>query len=112
MAEEKKNELEAEDEGEEVTVYTLTDEDGKEYEFEIIDDVEMDGNIYFAMVPTEETESDADVWNYVILKQKFDEEGNEFLETLEDDDEFEKVAAYFDDQLSEEIDYDEEDNKD
>ena len=107
MAEDKREELEAEDEDEAI-VYSLKDEEGNEYEFEVIDEVEMDGNTYYAMVEVTETESDSDVWNYAILKQKYDEKGDEYLETIDDDDEFEKVAAYFDDQFSEEIDYDEE----
>ena len=107
MADEKNDQRDELEEDEDYAdVYTLTDEDGKEYQFEVIDEVEMDGTLYYAMVPVEETEYEAEVWNYVVLKQVKDENGEEYLETLEDDDEFEKVAAYFDEQFSSDIDYD------
>lgn len=107
MADEKNDQRDELEEDEDYAdVYTLTDEEGKEYQFEVIDEVEMDGTLYFAMVPVEETESEAEVWNYVVLKQVKDENGEDYLETLEDDDEFEKVAAYFDEQFSSDIDYD------
>ena len=35
-----------------------------------------------------------------------DEEGEDVLVTIKDDEEFDRVADYFDDELSKEIDYD------
>ena len=107
MADEKKDQRdEREDDEEYADVYTLTDEEGNSYEFEVIDEAELDGTLYYAMVPVEETESDTDEWNYIVLKQVKDENGEDYLETIEDDDEFEKAAAYFDEQFSSDIDYD------
>lgn len=85
----------------EAEIFTLTDEDGKESEFELIGTTEVDGATYMAMTPVEE-ESD----EYVILKVVTDENGEEVLETIDDDDEFEKVADIFDDMLLGEEDYD------
>ena len=48
---------------EEVDVYTLVDEDGNEGEFQIIGEYEMNGVVYYALIPMAE-ESD----EYVILK--------------------------------------------
>lgn len=105
MAEEKNvnEELGEEFEEEEVEVYTLVDdESGEEKQFECIGKAEMDGNTYYALIPFEE-ESD----EYVILKLVSVENGEENLETIEDDDEFNKIADYFDNTLFDEIDYDE-----
>ena len=80
--------------------YTLTDEDGNESKFELIGSVEMDSNIYYALVPETNDEE------YVILKLTKDENGEEILITIEDDDEFDRVADFFEDELFDEVDYD------
>ena len=86
--------------------FTLTDEDGNEINFEMLGQCELNGNQYFAMIPVEdEEESDKDILEYVILKVA--KEGDEeFLVTVDDDDELDDVADYFDDLFSREIDYD------
>ena len=83
----------------------LTDENGEEVEFEIIGQHEMNGNTYFAMIPVEDDNSDSDILEYVILKLAV-EDGEEVLVTVDDDDECDDVADYFDDLFSKEIDYD------
>ena len=86
---------------------TLTDEDGKEIDFEIIGEAEIDGAIYYAMSPVgEDTESEDGVVEYVLLKKSVDEEGEDVLVTVDDEDEFDKVANFFDDFLDDEADYD------
>ncbi len=96
--EENKNELEVE-------VYTLQDEEGNDHEFELIGTCEKNGTKYFAMIPFGEEEKDQEFCEYVILKAVV-ENGEENLITIEDDDEFDDVADYFDDLFAEEIDYD------
>lgn len=92
------------DETEETEKIMLTDEDGVESEFELIGSAEINGNQYFACVPTEG--GDPEYLEYVILKLVIDEDGEEMLVTIDDDDEFEDVADYFDDALADEIDLD------
>ena len=86
----------------------LTDENGIEVEFEIIADYEKNGNRYFAMFPPEsDDDEDSDLIEYVILKLvKNEETGEEFFESIDDDDEFDDIADYFDDLFSAEVDYD------
>ena len=84
--------------------YTLTDEDGNETDFELLASAEIDGVIYYALVPVEE--SDNEYAEYVVLRREKDENGEDVLVTIEDDDEFDRVADYFDDLLQSEIDYD------
>ena len=85
----------------ETNILTLTDEDGVEKDFEVIGNMNIDDNEYFALVPCDE-EGD----EFVILKLAKDEDGNEMLVTIDDDDEFDKVADAFEDELVEECDHD------
>ena len=85
----------------EADIITLTDEEGKEIDFEVIGDMEIDGNVYLALVPRDE---DGDA--FVILKVTQDENGEDMLVTIDDDDEFDKVADAFEDELMCECDHD------
>ncbi|MBR6633205.1 MAG: DUF1292 domain-containing protein [Clostridia bacterium] len=85
----------------EADVLTLTDEEGVEKDFAVIGDMELDGSNYLALVPVDE-EGD----EFVILKLAVDEDGNEMLVTIDDDEEFDKVADAFEDELMEECDHD------
>ena len=80
---------------------TLTDEEGVEREFDIIGTLELDGNQYFALVAVDGNEDE-----YIILKS-VEENGEEVLITIDDDDEFDKVADAFDNEMMEEYDLDE-----
>ncbi len=84
--------------------YTLTDEDGNELEFEMIGQCEMNGVNYYAMIPADASD-DGEFYEYTILKS-VEEDGEEVLVSIDDDEEFDNVADYFDDLFSEEIDYD------
>lgn len=86
--------------------YTLTDEDGNETEFEVIGSAEINGTEYFAMVPSDASASDDGMIEYVLLKKEKDENGEEMFVTIDDDDEFDSVADYFDDMFDSEEDYD------
>ena len=87
-------------------IFTLTDEEGNESDFELIASQEIDGITYVALVPYTESNKDAEVQDYVVLRLEADEKGEDLLVTIDDDDEFEKVAEIFEDMLFDEIDYD------
>ncbi len=91
------------EEMEEIEYYTLTDEDGNESQFELIGEAEIDGVTYYALTELDE-EGNQVSDEYVVLR--LESEGDEdVLVSIDDDDEFEKVADYFDDEFSD-IDYD------
>ena len=99
MAEEKNNIPEAKvpfdsEETFESEIYTLTDEDGNDAEFELLAELEDNGITYLAMAPLDET---AEEGEYVILKVEVDENNEETVVSIEDDDEFERIADMFDD---------------
>lgn len=82
-------------------IFTLTDEEGNESEFELMGELTIDDNIYLALIPLEGEEDE-----YVILKVIVDENGDELLVTIDDDDEFDRVADAFEDTFMGEIDLD------
>ncbi len=89
----------------ESAIFTLTDEDGNELEFEVIGQYEADGVHYVAMIPVDGEDEAGEEIEYVILKLEKDGDEEVFV-TIDDDDEFDDVADYFDDLFSQEIDYD------
>ena len=78
-------------------IFTLTDEDGNESQFELLGELTDNGIRYMAMTPIDE-ETD----EYVILKVEADENGEEIVVTIDDDDEFDRIADAFDDMFMEE----------
>lgn len=94
----------AENEYFDAEIYTLTDEDGNEGEYEQIGVAEVDGKVYHALIPLNENGEEAGD-EYIILRTETDENGDEYLATIEDDEEFDRIADLFDDEFSE-IDYD------
>ena len=78
-------------------LYTLVDEEGNEKLFELIDVLEEDGQVYFALIPHIENPAellDGEV-ELVVLCAKNDEDGNEILEPIESDEEYERIAELF-----------------
>ncbi len=77
----------------------LTDEEGEEHEFEVLDIIEVDGSEYAILFPVEEGENEdeeEEVDEAIILKIGTDENGEEVLTEIEDDEEWEKVADAYD----------------
>lgn len=85
-------------------IYTLTDEEGNETQFELLGSHELDGVVYLALIPIGEGNKEDE--EYVILRMDQDENGEDMLVTIDDDDEFDRIADIFDDELFGEIDYD------
>lgn len=82
-------------------IYSLTDEEGKEQQFEMIDVMEVDDQRYYAMVPYYENEKEIDEENdeFVILKEVHDDESENdedvLLISVDDEDEYEKIGKMF-----------------
>ena len=82
-------------------IVTLTDEEtGEEADFELYARATIDDKDYFALVPCDENSDE-----YVILRATVDGEDMLF-ETIDDDDEFDRVADAFEDTFMGEIDLD------
>lgn len=70
---------------EEDEVIVLTDDEGQEHEFNLIETVTVNDKEYAILQPLDEEEA-------IILRFGIDDEGNEVLYDIEDDEEWEKVA--------------------
>ena len=67
---------------------TIVDEDGKEYELEVLSTVEYNGESYVAVVPASD-EEDADV--EVSILKSIEEDGEPILSVIEDENELKAV---------------------
>ncbi|ARU63553.1 hypothetical protein CBW65_22985 [Tumebacillus avium] len=76
---------------------TLTDEDGTEHEFDVLEMLEVDQKMYAILQPVDAQDEEA-----VILRVEKDDEGNDVLAYIEDDAEWDKVAEEYDTILFEE----------
>ena len=91
-------------------VIVLTDEEGTEYEFQIIDVIEVDTNRYAVLFPLDEDAEDDEA---LIMRLESDpDNGEELLVDIEDDAEWEKVVAEWERILEEEGDEEDEDEED
>jgi len=79
---------------------TITDEEGKEYELEVLATLEYDGANYIAVIPAVDDESEEEL--EVSILKKVMEDGEEILATVDDDDEMEAVYNVMMDMLYEE----------
>lgn len=85
---------------------TIVDEDGTEFELEILTTLEYNGATYLAVIPAVDAEEEADL-EVSILKSVEEEDGESVLCAIEDEQELQAVYDLIIDQLYEEEDEDE-----
>lgn len=78
---------------------TLTDEDGTEYELEVLSEVEYNGANYLALIPAD---SEEDEELEVCVLKSVTEDGEEILVTVDDDDELQAVYDLLMDEMGDE----------
>ena len=97
---------------------SVTDEDGNEFELELVDTLEHNGVTYYAMFPAvdadEETgepkDVDADDEEYgLVIMKAIEEKGEELLSSLDSDEELEEIYQLFMDRFFAEEDEETED---
>ena len=82
---------------------TIVDDDGKEYELEVLSTLEYNGNTYMAVIPAAESQDEIEL-EVSILKSVEEEEGDPILCAVEDEIELETVYNLIMDQIYEEED--------
>ena len=89
-------------------IVTLSDDDGKEYQFEVLDGIETDEARYLALLPiyNDPKEMLDDSGELVIVKVG-EEDGEEYFYDIEDDDEYETIADAFINRLQDFFEIDE-----
>jgi len=80
---------------------TITDEDGTEYELEVLSSVEYNGFTYLAVIPADDTHEELKDLQVSILKS-IEEDGEPILCAIEDEAELEAVNDLIMDQLFDE----------
>lgn len=81
---------------------TLTDDEGNDIELEYVDALEHNGTTYMAFFPVVEEDSEdeenEEEYGLVVLKSQM-ENGEEFLVTIDDEEEIDKVYDLFMEQI-------------
>ena len=85
---------------------TIVDEDGTEFELEVLSTLDYNGNTYMAVIPATDGEEEMDL--EVSILKSVEEDGEPILCAIEDDQELETVYNLIMDQLYEEEEDDEE----
>ena len=87
------------------------DEDGNFHNFELIDIIEVDEQEYGILLYVDDkTEEEAEEQELAIMRLIKDDEGYIF-ETIEDEEEFEKVSSFVEAELNADLDDEEEDEE-
>lgn len=79
---------------------TITDDDGKDYELEVLSTLEYNGETYLAVVPAEESQDELEL--EVSILKSVEEDGEPYLCAIEDEAELEAVYSLMMDALYEE----------
>jgi len=85
---------------------TIVDEDGEEFELEVLLSMEYNGSSYMAVIPATDGEDEAEL--EVSILKSVDEDGESILCAIEDENELETVYNLMMDALYEEEEEDEE----
>jgi uncharacterized protein YrzB (UPF0473 family) len=88
---------------------SVIDENGVEHVFEELDRIETDTAKYVALLPVyDEAEEILDDDGELIILKVCEEDGETYLEPIEDDNEFNEIGKIFEERLSELFDFNEE----
>ena len=73
---------------------TIIDDDGAEFELEVLDTMDYNNQTFVAFLPADMDENDPD-YGIIILRSVLDENGEELFESIDDDDELQDVYEHF-----------------
>ena len=73
---------------------TIIDDEGNEFELEVIESMDYNGNTYMAFLPADMSEDDPD-YGFILLRVVEDENGDEVFESIDDEDELQDVYERF-----------------
>lgn len=89
----------------EADLITLIDDEDNEHRFEIIDSIEKDDTVYYALYPvydTPEEQIEADGEYYIF--EVIDEDGEDMLQEVEDDDLLNELSKTFEERFADAMD--------
>ncbi len=76
-------------------IVVLTDEDGNDLEFEHLDTIEFEGDLYMAFAPAGIPDDYEDAIELTILQVTKDENGDEILASVDDEEKLQAVFEVF-----------------
>lgn len=81
---------------------TLIDDEGVEHEFEILDEIDNDDGVFYALLPTfDDPQSELESEGTYYIFEVIEEDGEEQLAEVEDDELLDKLAAIFESRFEE-----------
>lgn len=93
-------------------ILTLEDDEGQEHSFTVLDAIDNGENRYLALTPVYDTPEDSlEDSGELIIMRVAEVDGEEFLETIEDDNELDEIADIFMERLEEDYDIVDEDDE-
>ncbi len=108
MNENENNNVNNEENEELDNIIVLNDENGEEVSFEFLDLIELDGEEYVVLLPTEEADDDDDAGEVVILKVEDTDSENEDEESyvsVDDEDVLNQVFEIFKEKFKDEFNF-------
>ena len=93
-------------------IVSLSDDEGNEYEFEVLDETDYKGKHYYALIPLFD-DPDNDISQddtYMIFEAAEDENGDPQLAEIEDDELLDELAAIFESRMDENADAEDDDD--
>ena len=73
---------------------TIIDDDGQEFELEVLDTMDYNGETYMAFLPADMDENDPD-YGMIILRVVQDENGEDLYESIDDDAQLQDMYEHF-----------------
>ena len=73
---------------------TIVDDEGNEFELEVIESMDYNGKSYMAFLPADMSEDDPD-YGFILLRVVEDENGDEVFESIDDEEELQDVYERF-----------------
>lgn len=89
----------------------LIDSEGNKKNFEIMDIAEVQGEIYYAMIPEFDSEDILSADCELVILKAVEDGGEEILASIEDDDEFDMVSEFFMKRMDELFDEDDDEEE-
>ena len=85
-------------------LFTLEDEEGNEQTFELCDVYKEDDVTYFALIPQQSENEENEEEDYFVILKRDDNDPDEYLNTIDDEDELNRIAEIFMQRILEDVD--------
>ena len=81
-------------------LFTLEDEEGNEQTFELVDVYKEDDITYFALIPQQSDPENLEEDDYFVILKRDDNDPDEYLDSVDDENELDRLAEIFIERLT------------